>query len=125
MFNSVVFNDVKCFKQLVRVGASIDGVDKEGRRLTFVLACFMLQQHLGILTVPIDVLNLICSLMHLAPVHGDAALVKMLADNGCESNSESSLHHFFPLHIAAMTTPFPPSGVKSDIKVTGCDLRRY
>ena len=31
-FNSVVFNDIPCFKQLVRVGASIDGVDKEGMR---------------------------------------------------------------------------------------------
>jgi hypothetical protein len=55
--------------------------------------------------------------MHLAPIHGDAALVKMLADNGCESNMESSLHHFFPLHIAAMTTPFPSPGAKPDIKV--------
>lgn len=32
VFNSVVFNDIPCFKQLVRVGASIDGVDKEGMR---------------------------------------------------------------------------------------------
>jgi ankyrin repeat protein len=55
--------------------------------------------------------------MHLAPIHGDAALVKMLADNGCEGNMESSLHHFFPLHVAAMTSPFPPSGAKPDIKV--------
>ena len=58
------------------------------------------------------------SLMHLAPIHGDAAMVKMLADNGCESNMESSLHHFFPLHVAAMTTPFPSSGAKADIKVS-------
>ena len=56
--------------------------------------------------------------MHLAPIHGDAAMVKMLADNGCESNMESSLHHFFPLHVAAMTTPFPSSGAKPDIKVS-------
>jgi hypothetical protein len=55
--------------------------------------------------------------MHLAPIHGDAAMVKTLSDNGCESNLESSLHHFFPLHIAAMTRPFPAAGAKPDIKV--------
>jgi hypothetical protein len=55
--------------------------------------------------------------MHLAPIHGDAAMVKTLADNGCESNVESSLHHFVPLHVAAMTVPFPSSGAKPDIKV--------
>lgn len=59
----------------------------------------------------------VCSLMHLAPIHGDAAMVKTLSDNGCESNLESSLHHFFPLHIAAMTRPFPAAGAKPDIKV--------
>jgi hypothetical protein len=55
--------------------------------------------------------------MHLAPIHGDATMVKTLSDNGCESNLESSLHHFFPLHIAAMTRPFPAAGSKPDIKV--------
>jgi hypothetical protein len=60
------------------------------------------------------------SLMHLAPIHGDAAMVKTLSDNGCESNIESSLHHFVPLHVAAMTVPFPSSAAKPDIKVPQC-----
>ena len=63
--------------------------------------------------------------MHLAPIHGDAAMVKMLADNGCESNVESSLHHFVPLHIAAMTTPFPSSAAKPDIKVPSSSAFEY
>ena len=61
VFNSVVFNDIPCFKQMVRVGATIDGVDKEGMR-----SCVLSTQSLAQQIAPLSLLlERGCTLRHL------------------------------------------------------------